>query len=656
MKKENLKNSIQYLFLNFWFSVFLILVIEMIARHSLMAGAEFFWNHPFLILYSALMLDVFYAIAPLFSKKKYVWICITVIILFLGIANGVLLCFRITPLAATDFELITSVFEIMDVYLQLWQSILIGIFLLCLLGCLLYLGIKMKKNKVHFLETLLTGLVLLGVLLAITAIGDQKGLLKKRFPNMPVAYEQNGFVYCFTRSLFDRGIDKPSSYSEESIEDILEAIDQEGTKKVTQKPNIIFLQVESFIDLHRLKNITYSEEPQPVYKQLRESCRGGYLTVPSVGAGTANTEFSILSGMNLAYFGTGEYPYKTVLLDTTCESMAYNLRENGYHSTAIHNNDGTFYDRNKVFANLGFDNFISIEYMNGIELNPLGWAKDSVLTKQIMYALKQSKERDFIYTISVQDHGKYPTEQVEEPHITIDAPNLTEEGRKNQFEYYVNQCHETDSFIGHLISELDRFDEPVILVLYGDHLPNLDLTQEELTDGSVYQTEYVIWTNESRKRQKVMAPVQEDLQSYQLSANVLDYLGMNNGVLTKYHQNYLGKGYYEKNLQMLQYDMLYGDQDVYGGTSLYKTSNMKMGVLPIKINNVSYAGESVYIMGENFTKSSVILKNGKKEDTIFLDDKTIMMTDNKVSPGDTFTVAQMTDIGIILSQTDPYIE
>ena len=102
-----------------------------------------------------------------------------------------------------------------------------------------------------------------------------------------------------------------------------------------------------------MQGVTYSEEPTPVYSSLRKTCPGGFLKVPSVGAGTANTEFEILTGMTLDYFGAGEYPYKTVLQDETCESMAYNLRELGYRTGVLHNNTGSFYSRNKVFANLG---------------------------------------------------------------------------------------------------------------------------------------------------------------------------------------------------------------------------------------------------------------------------------------------------------------
>ena len=44
------------------------------------------------------------------------------------------------------------------------------------------------------------------------------------------------------------------------------------------------------------------------------------------------------------------------------------------------------------------------------KFTPMGWAKDKILTKYIMEALKSTKGQDYIYTISVQGHGSYPTD------------------------------------------------------------------------------------------------------------------------------------------------------------------------------------------------------------------------------------------------------
>lgn len=95
----------------------------------------------------------------------------------------------------------------------------------------------------------------------------------------------------------------------------------------------------------------------------------GYFKVPSVGAGTANTEFEVLTGMNMRFFGPGEYPYKTVVKNQPCESAATALSALGYGTHGLHNNGGNFYSRAKVYDHMGFDSFTSKEFMNILQLN-----------------------------------------------------------------------------------------------------------------------------------------------------------------------------------------------------------------------------------------------------------------------------------------------
>ena len=653
--KENLKSIRSYMINNYLISVLLILVIEVLARHSLTDGIRFVWDHPFLILLSAAILTAFYALALLVPKRNFVWLCITVVIVGLAVTNSILLCFRITPLAATDIALLTSVFEIMGIYLTVWQIILLVLLVLVVIVGLIYLGIRMKKQVYHPLLAVCNAVISILAVVLMIHIGDARGWLQTEFANLPDAYADNGFVYCFTRSLFDRGISKPDTYDEDTVDNILEDMKKQTTNEVEEKPNIIFIQLESFMDLKRMQGVTYSEEPTPVYSSLRKTCPGGFLKVPSVGAGTANTEFEILTGMTLDYFGAGEYPYKTVLQDETCESMAYNLRELGYRTGVLHNNTGSFYSRNKVFANLGFDYFVSSEYMENLSYNPIGWAKDKVLTGQIQHILKATSEPDLIYTITVQDHGKYPTELLENPHIKVSGFAPEDEGRQNAFTYYVNQCHETDAFLGSLIATLNAFEEPVVLVLYGDHLPNLDITEEELASGNLFQTEYVIWSNKKMLEDYELSKKNENLYAYQLSAHVLKLFGMNNGLLTKFHQMYHNYDNYKSNLKILQYDMLYGKKEVYDGLSPYEPTDLQMGFDPIRITDVSSVGGSVYVMGKNFTESSFVFIDGKKQDTVFLNENTLMVSDKELEGGEEVYVAQLTEVSAQLSSTEVFI-
>ena len=136
-------------------------------------------------------------------------------------------------------------------------------------------------------------------------------------------------------------MNKPYGYGEKSIEELTG-----WEKEVPEKlPNIIFVQLESFFDVKTVEYLRCSEDPIPYFRSLMENYSSGAFKVPSVGAGTANTEFETISGMNMRYFGPGEYPHKTILKKTTCDSVPYALKEIGYNTHAIHNNKATFYSR-----------------------------------------------------------------------------------------------------------------------------------------------------------------------------------------------------------------------------------------------------------------------------------------------------------------------
>ncbi len=420
-------------------------------------------------------------------------------------------------------------------------------------------------------------------------------------------------------------------------------------------PNIIFLQLESFFDVKYIENFSYTEDPVPFFTSLRENYPSGFLEVPSIGAGTANTEFECITGMNLDFFGPGEYPYKTILKERTCESMAYILKGLGYSTSAMHNNDGTFYDRHLVFSNLGFDRYVSVEYMAKAEVNELNWAKDRVLVGQIMKVLSSTKEKDYIYAISVQGHGAYPKEpMLAAKLIDVQLPEELAE-YYYQYLYYVHQLREMDSFLKELVLNLSACQEDVVLVLYGDHLPSLGLTGELLTNKNEFQTEYVIWSNFT------LSGEDKDVQSYQLGARVLELLGMEEGIMPQYHIYRQDEEDYLENMQLLMYDMLYGSMEVYEGENPYEPTELQMGVDSIRIREVymkkSLVAEDeplLYVFGKNFTEWSKIAINGETVETIFLNDQ--LLAASELPEGEDgryhITVRQQGNDEIVLSETE----
>ena len=331
--------------------------------------------------------------------------------------------------------------------------------------------------------------------------------------------------------------------------------------------------------------------------------------MPVVGAGTANTEFEVLTGMSTRFFGPGEYPYQTCLTDQTVESIAYDLKENGYAAHAIHNHRAAFYSRNEVYPNLGFDDFTALEYMPTVEKTSTNWAKDGVLTGQILQALDVTEDQaDLVFTVSVQGHGKYPTDPVlEDPAITVEA--CPDEDYHYAMEYYVNQVHEMDAFVGKLVEALSQREERTVLVLYGDHLPALNLEASDMVSRSLYRTEYIIWDNFGLTEQD------ENLAAYQLSAAVLGRLGITTGLINSFHQTCRDDAGYLVDLRILQYDALYGAGYQYGERGSYPPSEMEMGMVPIEITGMEQRAGDWFILGKNFTPYCVVTEDGELLET-----------------------------------------
>lgn len=672
----------------FGIAIIVNFIVESFSRRSILNGFAHIISHPGIFLYNTAIILLTLSVGFFIKRRTLGIFIMSGIWIGFGITDFILLCFRTTPFTAVDFSLITEAIPMIKLYLTPINIILIIAGLLIFTGIIVFAWkyAPKYKEKIPYLRNAIVVFVIFIVVLLATQIGLSTKALASTFGNIADAYENYGFAYCFVNSLVNTGISKPKDYSTETMDKIVkETVALNGEKEERNNTNIIMVQLESFFDPTYLKGVTFSSDPIPNYHKLSKEFSSGFVTVPSVGAGTANTEFEILTGMSLEFFGPGEYPYKTILKESTCESIAYNLKEEGYSTHVLHNNDGTFYGRNEVFANLGFDTFTSIEYMNPITRNAMGWAKDEILIKNIKESLESTKNKDFIYTISVQAHGKYPKsieddltfatseadklsnedkaeDSKEKEHSTrehklevekLSKNHITLEGIKEEyayaFEYYINQIHEVDEFVGNLVETFKNYNENTVIVFYGDHLPSLGITQEDMTNNTVFQTPYIIWSNFDMEKKD------EDIYAYQLEAKVLERLGMSNGIITKFHQKNSNSENYLKELELLQYDMLYGKKEVYNEQVPYEPTNLKMGIHNIKIKDMEIKNGIVYISGEHFTEFSKAIVDGKVLETTYMDENTLCLNNVDLKKGSTVEIAQIGDDDEILSKSKAYI-
>lgn len=629
--------------------------IEAISRYSVAEVWNYLVSTPWTFLFNAYMIFITFLLVYLVRRRVFARIIITVFWLVIGCVNGYMLTVRVTPFNAQDLNVIDDALSMIDKYFTPVQCILLIIGILAIIMWLIAMWRRAGQytGKMYRIPALIVVVVAFGTMGLITDLAIDKRVVSNYFGNIAFAYEDYGLPYCFSATVFKTGIDQPVEYSEEKINEITKNgkyTEATSGRSTEEMPNIILIQLESFFDTDEAEFFTTSQDPIPTFHYLMGNYTSGYFQVPSVGAGTANTEFEVLTGMSMRYFGPGEYPYKTIAKKSPLESAATALKKFGYGAHALHNNDGNFYSRADVYNMMGFDSYTSKEFMNVLQYTEEGWATDAVLTEHILNALDSTEQQDFVFGVTVEAHGSYDHE-LEEPLIQVNG--IEDEKKRIEWEYFVNCLHGTDQFIADLLEELEKRGEPTVLVLYGDHLPTMGLQAQDLKSRYLFNTNYVIWDNIGLEEKD------RNLPTYQLMADVFQKLDMHTGTVFNYHQNRRKTKQYLFDLELLQYDMLYGERYVYGGieNAPQVDGEFRMGIKDVTLSGMEILPDGTYVFyGENMTADSYIYINGKKQARpTFINDTRIEAPGLELAEGDVVVVNQLGTNNRVFHSSPEYV-
>ena len=647
IKTMNILNSYSFIF-HALLSMFVVLTVEFASRWDIIETFQFIGKSPLVYIYNSFIVFASLTLVYLFRRRCFARILISAFWIILGIINGIVLSNRVTPFGFADLTVITDLMTMLKTYISPAMAVVIVIaVILFIFACtLIYIHGPIFAGKQYRILSLISILTIVFVAIPTTTnIAQERNIIASYFTNIAQGYKDYGFVYSFASGVVNWGMDKPENYDEEVVDALMAAVESEkAITTVTSEngPNIITVLLESFVDPNEYNFMTYSQDPTPFFHYLEENFTTGYLTVPVVGAGTANAEFEILTGMQLRYFGTGEYPCKTVLKEVDdCESIAAVAKSLGYGTHAVHNNGGNFYSRANAFSKMGFDSFTSKELMDITEFTPNeGWAEDSILPSETMKTLTSTEGPDLTYVITVGQHGVYPEEKViENPYCEVYG--LETEAETNQWTYYMHQANKTDKFMQELCEALDELGEDTIVVFWGDHLPTMGLEDSEMVSGDIYKTKYVTWNNFGLEKND------KDLYSYQLMADIFNQVGIHEGTMMAYHQtqsdNPDGEAY-RAGIEQLQYDILYGDRYCYDGDfNKYPSTDIVMGIDEVIITDMYLSPtieNRVVIKGEGFTQWSRVYVNGEKCGTEYVSGNEIMISTTRIEDGDTVVVNQ----------------
>lgn len=618
-------------------SIFLGILVESNNQIDLIL---FLRNHPSVFFVNTVLIAGYLSFSFLFKRQLFVLSLLSTIVAVLGIANTLVTKFRGVPLSYVDLFSIQDGFSLITQYLSFSTILFIGFFLLLFLLCVVYLfRFKVENYRRELPYVIFFYLVLHLASNGIVMYAQEHKIVEDRNWDLLENARSNGFVYSFVRSYELSIIEIPKYYEQTRLEEL--ALTKQQNESI---PTIIFYQLESFMDPYNITSVNYSKDPMGYYRSLQEDYTSGILRVPTYGGGTVRTEFEVITGMSLDFFPPGEIPFNSVAKNHVLETPAFVLKEEGIHSTFIHNFEGNFYNRNLVYSNLGFDTFVSMEYMETIPYKQHFPDDTHVITK-ITESIEESEGSDFIFAIGVEGHGPYRDEYQENPYdIEVYTDLETEDLRRIQD--YIYKMIRVQESIETLVNYIHNQEEDIILVLYSDHLPNLASQSIKYENENRYETSYVIVDNFNVEKQD------EDITSYQLLSKVFEMIDVYGGVLPLYHERYKKDEYYLENLHLLQHDLSYGLK--FTNNKDYEKTKLKFGIEEIMIESTQYKNQYYEIKGDHFSFASTILLNGKQIPTVFVDEKTLYI-EVELRSGDVLTVGQLGRYDTILSSSSPFI-
>ena len=628
----------------------LVFATEFLLRGSFEDVITLIKEKPGVVLANYLLILMLTSIFFLVKRKYMVYFISFMVILGVAITTFFLMKVRGIPLTFSDLYSIGEAMEIADKYINKTMIIIAVICLAFLIAVAVFLyKLDCDTKRFKLINFVLIFIVSIGFFSTVRSQQSKNIMQFKRW-DIPASYKCNGLTYSTVESCVKYIRKKPNDYSQAKIQEIKDKVDKaEASDNRTlnnKKPNILFVQLEAFMDPTEVKGIKYSEDPIPNFRKLTQTFTHGMASAPTTGGGTVRTEFEVMTGNNIDYLTPGEIPYNTILKSKYYNSVATTLKSEGYKAHAVHNFQGNFYGRNNAYAKLGFDDFTSKEYMSNYELNEREWVKDLILTKYIEKALDSTKDSDLVYTVSVQGHSSYPTD-AENYDFPIKVSGTLDQKVLNQMYYYVNQIKGTDDFIGELVDMVNKRNEDTIILFYSDHMPKLKIFEDDDFYLDKYKAPFAFYANFDIEKYDI-----DEIESYELSSLMFKEAGLKYGPMERFNTYMKDDPEFSKMQDLIEYDVLFGKSYYINDDEKAKKNTLKMGVEDIVINNIETKGNKMIIHGANFTTNSRVYLNDKQVDKKFIDENTLEV--DKIDNLDTISIKQIGRNSVVLSSTQDF--
>ena len=419
------------------------------------------------------------------------------------------------PVLATDLRILRTAGGIVGHYtLELTKPVLAALALALIM--LLFSILLMRKEPLRLRTRVLGALGCLALALGayFTVYTDADIYTQKTANNSFInpwsdveVYVSKGTVYSFVYSVQEMFPDPPEGYSEKEARAVLaqyETADISEEERVT----VVGIMLEAFSDLSDFPQLNEISAVRNLYEPLHElesrSVSGNLLTNIFAG-GTTNTEWGFLTGYSQHEEFRGPI-----------NSYVRYFKDQGYDALYRHPGYSWFYNRSNVNEYLGFDECVFNESGFGdlISIEDALFKSDTVLVDYLLNDIDSRTEDDdplFLFSVSYQNHGPYSSETYWEEYVTPAKTGWSMESCC-VINNYLAGIRSTIEQMRRLTRELEARDEPIVLVLFGDHKPwmgngssvyaemgvDLDVSTQE-GFYNYFSTPYLIYANKAAR-------------------------------------------------------------------------------------------------------------------------------------------------------------
>jgi len=318
----------------------------------------------------------------------------------------------------------------------------------------------------------------------------------------PQDFEKAGPVYALLASIKLPGDSRLSPEELDFIESVKAPPFEEDP--LQKKPNVVLIMSESFWDLDLLPGVILTPDPYETLEAIKKESLYGMLEVPVFAGGTSNTEFEILTSISTHFNPEGYMIFNRDIQGPTA-SLAGIFRRQGYQSVGLHPFWGWYYNRDEIYADLGFNTFISEEYLNRPRVVG-NYISDATAVDHIETLIEDTDEPLFLYTITMQNHGPFDDGRYDEGGLALE---VKAEADQVLMQNYAQGMADAIESLDNLLEALENHEEDTLVVFFGDHLPLLGDNMSSFEGNGLFDgrespeerelklktTPLVIWSN-----------------------------------------------------------------------------------------------------------------------------------------------------------------